>query len=77
MVIGMLSSLLMLASFTLLFQPECFPPAPAQLGEGSGGEPSGTEPARRESAGRRRRARVRRAPRAHHPGRRQLAGALR
>jgi len=35
-VAGMLSSVLMFASFTLLFQPENFPNAPAQLGEGDG-----------------------------------------
>ena len=33
---GTLTSMLMLASFALLFQPRVFPPAPAQLGEGSG-----------------------------------------
>ena len=33
---GTLTSMLMLASFTLLFQPRVFPPAPLQLGEGSG-----------------------------------------
>ena len=38
---GMLTSMLMLASFALLFQPRVFPPAPAQFGEGSGGEPGG------------------------------------
>ena len=37
--------MLMLASFALLFQPRVFPPAPAQLGEGSGGEPAGFESA--------------------------------
>jgi hypothetical protein len=41
---GTLTSMLMLASFALLFQPRVFPPAPAQLGEGSGGEPTGFEP---------------------------------
>jgi len=40
---GTLASTLMLASFALLFQPRVFPPAPAQLGEGSGGPPSGFE----------------------------------
>src|SRR4029450_13505104 len=43
LVIGMLTSMLMLASFTLLFQPRVFPPAPAQLGEGSGEGPAGFE----------------------------------
>jgi len=38
---GTLTSMLMLVSFALLFQPRVFPPAPAQLGEGSGGEPAG------------------------------------
>jgi hypothetical protein len=33
---GMLTSLLMFASFTLLFQPRALPHAPAQLGKGSG-----------------------------------------
>jgi hypothetical protein len=42
---GTLTSMLMLASFALLFQPRVFPPAPLQLGEGSGGEPSGFESA--------------------------------
>jgi hypothetical protein len=37
--------MLMLASFALLFQPRIFPPAPAQLGQGSGGEPTGSESA--------------------------------
>jgi hypothetical protein len=41
--LGTLISMLTLASFTLLFQPRVFPPAPAQLGEGSGGEPAGFE----------------------------------
>ena len=40
---GTLTSMLMLASFALLLQPRVFPPAPAQLGEGSGGEPAGFE----------------------------------
>lgn len=40
---GTLVSMLMLASFALLFQPRIFPPAPAQLGEGSGGEPADLE----------------------------------
>ena len=40
---GTLTSMLMLVSFALLFQPRVFPPAPAQLGEGSGGEPAGFE----------------------------------
>ena len=43
MAAGTLTSMLMLASFTLLFQPRVFPPAPLQLGEGSGGEPAGFE----------------------------------
>jgi hypothetical protein len=43
LVIGILTSMLMLASFTLLFQPRVFPPAPAQLGEGSGEGPAGFE----------------------------------
>ena len=43
MLAGTLTSMLMLASFTLLFQPRVFPPAPMQLGEGSGGEPTGLE----------------------------------
>lgn len=42
---GTLTSMLMLTSFALLFQPRAFPPAPAQLGEGSGGEPAGFESA--------------------------------
>jgi hypothetical protein len=44
MAAGTLTSMLMLVSFGLLFQPRVFPPAPAQLGEGSGGEPAGLEP---------------------------------
>ena len=40
---GTLTSMLMLVSFTLLFQPRVFPPAPLQLGEGSGGEAAGFE----------------------------------
>jgi hypothetical protein len=36
---GTMTSMLMLVSFALLFQPRVFPPAPMQLGEGSGGEP--------------------------------------
>ena len=36
MVAGSCASMAMLATFTLLFQPRVFPPAPAQLGEGSG-----------------------------------------
>jgi hypothetical protein len=40
---GTLTSMMMLISFALLFQPRVFPPAPAQLGEGSGGEPAGFE----------------------------------
>ena len=40
---GTLTSMLMLTSFALLFQPRVFPPAPRQLGEGSGGEPAGFE----------------------------------
>ena len=43
MAAGTLTSMLMLVSFALLFQPRVFPPAPAQLGEGSGGEPAGFE----------------------------------
>ncbi len=35
---GMLTSVLMFASFTLLFQPKAFPNAPAQLGRGFGSE---------------------------------------
>jgi hypothetical protein len=42
---GALTSILMLISFGLLFQPRVFPPTPLQLGEGSGGEPSGFESA--------------------------------
>jgi hypothetical protein len=42
MAAGTLSSMLMLVSFGLLFEPRVFPPAPAQLGEGSGGEPAGS-----------------------------------
>jgi hypothetical protein len=40
---GTMTSMLMLVSFALLFQPRVFPPAPIQLGEGSGGEPTGLE----------------------------------
>jgi hypothetical protein len=40
---GTMTSMLMLISFALLFQPRVFPPAPIQLGEGSGGEPTGLE----------------------------------
>ena len=40
---GTLTSMLMLVSFALLFQPRVFPPAPAQLGEGSGSEAAGFE----------------------------------
>jgi uncharacterized protein (TIGR03435 family) len=36
MAAGTFLSMAMLATFTLLFQPRVFPPAPAQLGEGSG-----------------------------------------
>jgi len=43
MLAGTLTSMLMLASFTLLFQPRVFPPAPLQLGEGSGSEAAGGE----------------------------------
>jgi hypothetical protein len=43
MMAGMLTSMLMLVSFGLLFQPRTFPPAPAQIGEGSGAEPAGFE----------------------------------
>lgn len=42
MAVGTLTSMLMLATFTLLFQPRVFPPGPAQLGQGSGGEPTGS-----------------------------------
>jgi hypothetical protein len=42
---GTLTSMLMLVSFGLLFQPRVFPPAPLQLGESSGGQPSGFESA--------------------------------
>ena len=42
-VAGTFTSTLMLVSFALLFQPRVFPPAPAQIGEGSGGEPAGFE----------------------------------
>ena len=38
---GMVTSALMFASFTVLFQPTEYPNAPAQLGEGSGGGPEG------------------------------------
>jgi hypothetical protein len=41
MAAGTLTSLLMLISFALLFQPRVFPPAPLQIGEGSGSEPAG------------------------------------
>ena len=47
---GTFASTLMLVSFALLFQPRVFPPAPAQLGEGSGGEPSGFESSNAEQA---------------------------
>lgn len=43
-VAGMLSSMLMFASFTLLFQPQNFPNAPAQLGEGDGTGPDSDAP---------------------------------
>ena len=43
MAAGALTSMLTLAGFTLLFQPRVFPPAPAQLGEGSGGRPADFE----------------------------------
>ena len=43
-VAGMLSSMLMFASFTLLFQPQNFPNAPAQLGEGDGSGPDADAP---------------------------------
>ena len=43
MLAGTLTSMLMLASFALLFQPRIFPPTPLQVGEGSGGEPIGLE----------------------------------
>jgi hypothetical protein len=43
MAAGTLTSMLMLVSFGLLFQPRVFPPAPAPLSEGSGGEPAGFE----------------------------------
>jgi uncharacterized protein (TIGR03435 family) len=36
MAAGTFASMAMLATFTLLFQPRVFPPAPAQFGEGSG-----------------------------------------
>ena len=39
----MLTSILMFASFTLLFQPKTLPIAPAQLGEGSGSETPGAD----------------------------------
>lgn len=38
---GIFASLLMFASFTLLFQPKALPSAPAQLGGGSGSEMAG------------------------------------
>lgn len=40
---GMLTSILMFASFTLLFQPKALPNALAQLGEGSGSEMPGAD----------------------------------
>lgn len=43
LVAGMLTSILMFASFTLLFQPRAQPSAPAQLGEGSGSETPGAD----------------------------------
>jgi hypothetical protein len=43
LVAGTMTSMLMLVSFALLFQPRIFPPAPIQVGEGSGGEPTGLE----------------------------------
>jgi len=41
---GTLTSMLMFASFALLFQPRTFPSAPAQLGEGSGADPAAFDP---------------------------------
>jgi hypothetical protein len=41
MAAGTLTSMLMLVSFGLLFEARVFPPAPAELGEGTGGEPAG------------------------------------
>ena len=43
LVAGTMTSMLMLVSFALLFQPRIFPPAPIQVGEGSGGEPTALE----------------------------------
>jgi Peptidase family S41 len=40
---GMLTSMLMFASFTLLFQPQTYPPRPVQAGEGSGIETPGAD----------------------------------
>jgi hypothetical protein len=40
---GMLTSMLLFASFTLLFQPKTLPNRPAQLGEGSGVETPGAD----------------------------------
>jgi hypothetical protein len=40
---GMLTSMLMLACFALLFEPRTFPSAPAQVGEGSGADPAAFE----------------------------------
>ena len=40
---GMLTSMLLFASFTLLFQPKTLPNRPAQLGEGSGIETPGAD----------------------------------
>ena len=40
---GMLTSMLMFASFTLLFQPQTYPPRPIQVGEGSGIETPGAD----------------------------------
>lgn len=37
---GMLTSMMLFASFTLLFQPRAIPDTPAQLGDASGGEPT-------------------------------------
>ena len=39
--VGMLTSVVMFASFALLLRPMVFPDTPAQLGEGSGGGPEG------------------------------------